>query len=193
MIGTSAPEYAFIRGCIFFLHSIAPFSLLYCAAVLMCLPRTFRLPTPIELWFAAEALFYGFFFLPHRRYLQHAATHPPQRSKEERRKLVNRVHGDVADPERYVRGWFKGARIEEIGREDVKTYLAWAFFDRDWVEGEDEEEIEEYAQEIESMLGKNFRPGKSIAKSLRLTLAPVGMLHRSLLWYLVIPSLTDTS
>ena len=159
----------------------------------MCLPRTLRLPTPIELWLLAEALFYGFFFLPHRRYLQYAATHSPLRSKEERRKLVNRVYADVADPERYIRGWFKGARIEEIGREDVKTYLAWAFFDRDWIEAEDEEEVEEYALEIESMLGKSFRPGQCIAKSLRLTLDPVDMLHRSLLWYLVIPSLLDTS
>lgn len=117
------------------------------------------------------------------------------RSKEERRTLVDRVNADVADPERYIRGWFKGARIEEIGREDVKTYLAWAFFDRDWggEEDEDEDEIEEYAREIESMLGKDFPPGKRMAKPLRLTLDPVNMLHRSLLWYLVLPPWTDMS
>ena len=98
----------------------------------------------------------------------------------------------MADPECYIRGWFKGARIEEIGREDVKTYLAWAFFNRDCVEGEDEEEIEEYTLEIESMLGKIFRPGKCIAKPLRLTLDPVDMLYRSLLWYLVTSARMDT-
>ena len=195
MIGTSAPEYAFIGVCIVFLHSIAPLSLFYYAAVFTCLPPTFRLPTLIELWFAAEALFWTCFFLPHRRHIQRAATHPPIRSKEERRKLVDRVHADVADPERYIRGWFKGARIEEIGREDVKTYLAWAILDRDRVQGEDvdEEEIEEYTREIESMLGKDFRPGKRTAKPLRLTLDPVDVLHRSLLWYLVLPPWTDMS
>jgi len=185
MIGTSALEYAFIRVCIFFLHFIAPFSLLYCAAALLCLPQKSRLPTPIELWLAAEALFWTCFFLPHRRYLQHAATHPPRRSKEERRKLVNRVNADVVDPERYIRGWFRGASIEDIGRDDVKRYIAWAFLDRDWVQGEDEEEIEKYTLEIESMLGKGFRPGKRLAKALRLTLDPVDMLYRSLFWYLV--------
>ena len=185
MIGTSASEYAFIRVCIFFLHSIAPFSLLYCAAALACLPRRFRLPDPIELWLVAELYFYGFFFFLHRQHLQHTASYSPLRSKEERRKLVNRVYAEVTDAERYIRGWFRGASIEEIGREDVQLYLAWAFFDRDLVKGEDEEEIEEYTVEIENMLGQTFRPGKGTAKPLRLTLDPVDMLHRSLLWYLV--------
>jgi hypothetical protein len=146
------------------------------------------MPSPIELWLAAEALFFAFFFLPHWRYLQHAATYPPLRSREERRRLVNRVHASVTKPERYIRGWFKGARIDTIGREDLKTYLAWAIFDCDWVKDEDEEEIEEYASEFESMLGKRLPPGKGIAKPLRLTLDPVDMLYRSLLWYLVTPS-----
>jgi hypothetical protein len=193
MIGTSAPEYAFIRVCILFLRSIAPLSLLYFAAVLICLPPTSRLLTAGEVWLAAEALAWTCFFLPHQRYLQRAATHPPTLSKDERRKLVNRVNANVADPECYIRGWFKGARIEEIGRDDVKTFLAWAFLNRDWVQGEDEEEIEEYAREMESMLGKDFRPGKRKAKSLRLTLDPVDMLQRSLLWYLVRSSWTGTS
>ena len=128
MIGTSTLEYAYIRTFIFFLHSIAPFSLLYCAAALTCLPRVYRLPKAAELCLAAEALFYAFFFLPHSRYLQHAASHPPLRSKEERRKLFNRVHSEVTDAERYICRWFKGATIEEIGRDDVKSYLTWAFF-----------------------------------------------------------------
>ncbi len=67
----------------------------------------------------------------------------------------------------------------------MKAYLAWAFFDREWVQGEDEEEIEEYVREMESMLRRNLQPGKGTAKSLRLTLDPVEILHRSLLWYSV--------
>ena len=197
MIGTSAGAYIFIRGCIFGLHSITPLSLLYCTAACTCLPTTFRLPILLELWFAAEVVFWVCFFLPYRHYLQNAATHPPLRSKAERRKLVDRVNANVADPERYIRGWFKGARIEEIGREDVKTYLTWAFLDRDRVQEEnddiDGEEIEQYTREIESMLGKDFRPGKLVGQPLRLTLDPVDMLYRSLLWYLVLPPWPDTS
>jgi hypothetical protein len=192
MIGTSPAAYAFIGVCIVFLHSIVPLSLLYCATALTFLPPTFRLPTAIELWFACETLFWTCFFLPYRRYLQRAATHPPLRCRKERRKLVDRVHAEVSDPEAFVRGWFKGARMEEIGREDVKAYFAWAFFDCDWVQGEDEEEIEEYVREMESMLRRNFPPGQGIAKSLRLTLGPVEILHRSLLWYLVTSARMDT-
>jgi hypothetical protein len=35
------------------------------------------------------------------------------------------------------------------------------------------------------MLRRNFRPGKGKVKPLRLTIDPVDMLHRSLLWYFV--------
>ena len=52
-------------------------------------------------------------------------------------------------------------------------------------EGEDEDEVEEYTLEIESMLRKDFRPGKGTVKPLKLTIDPVDMLHRSLLWYFV--------
>jgi len=139
----------------------------------------------IELWLFAEALFWTCFYFPYRWYLQHAAIHPPSRSKEERRKLVDYVKAEVTDPEQYIRGWFKGAEVQDIRRQAVKDWLTWAFFDRDWEEGKDEDEIEEYTLEIESMLRKNLRPGNGRAKSLRLTIDPVKMLHRSLLWYFV--------
>ncbi|KAI7722968.1 hypothetical protein KC353_g20 [Hortaea werneckii] len=91
----------------------------------------------------------------------------------------------MLEPERYVRGWFKGADTEDIGIQDVKKWLAWAFFDRDWADGQDEDEIEDYALQIQGMLRKDFGPGSGNAKPLRLTIDPVNMLHRSLLWYLV--------
>lgn len=185
MIGTSATEYAFIRICVFFLHSVAPLSLLYCAiAVVVSLP-TSRLPTIAELWPIAEALFWVCFFLPYQWHLQHAASHPPRRTREERHRLFNLVKAEMLEPERYVRGWFKGADIEDIGIQDVKKWLAWAFFDRDWADGQDEDEIEDYALQIQGMLRKDFGPGSGNAKPLRLTIDPVNMLHRSLLWYLV--------
>lgn len=195
MIGTSTAEFAFIRACIHLLHSIAPASLLYCAAALTVLPHDYRLPTVLELWLAAEALFFTCFFIPWRWTLQHDAVHPP-RTPSERRKAFDRVKSNIGDPERYLCGWFKGAKFEDIGREDVKTFLAWAFFDRDCggeeQDEQDNEEIEEYVLEVEAMLGKKLRPGKGPAKSLRLTLDPVDMLHRSLLWYTVSPETAST-
>jgi len=185
MLGTSAAEYAFIRVCISILHCVAPLSVLYCVIITIDSATMFRMRPAIELWLIAEALFWTCFFFPYRWYLQHAATHPPPRSKEERRKLVDCVKAEVTDPEQYIRGWFKGADVKDIRRKDVKEWLTWAFFDRDWEDGKDEDEIEEYTLEIESMLRKRFRPGKGTVKSLRLTIDPVDMLHRSLLWYFV--------
>ena len=185
MLGTSAAEYAFIRIFIFILHYIAPLSFLYCIIITMDPAATYRIRPAVELWIFAEALFWTCFFFPYRWYLQHAATHPAPRSKEERRKLFDYVKTEVTDPDQFIQGWFKGAEIKDIRRDDVKEWLTWAFFDRDYEGREDEDEIEEYTLEIESMLRKDFRPGKGTVKPLKLTIDPVDMLHRSLLWYFV--------
>lgn len=185
MLGTSTAEYAFIRIFIFVLHYIAPLSFLYCVIITMDPAATFRMMPAIELWLIAEALFWTCFFFPYRWYLQHAAIHPAPRSKEERRKLFDYVKTEVTDPDQFIQGWFKGAKIKDIRRDDVKEWLTWAFFDSDCEESKYEDEIEEYTLEIESMLRKDLRPGKGTVKPLKLTIDPVDMLHRSLLWYSV--------
>lgn len=91
----------------------------------------------------------------------------------------------MTDAERYIRGWFKGADFEVIGREDFKDWLAWAFFDSERGKVEDADEIESYTLQIERILRKDFSPGRGTVTPLRLTIDPVDMLHRSLLWYLV--------
>jgi hypothetical protein len=53
-------------------------------------------------------------------------------------------------------------------------------------EPEHDEELEEYASEMEKVLGRKFEPGRGNSKCLRLTLDKVEMSHRSLTWYLVI-------
>ncbi|KAM0714777.1 hypothetical protein Q7P37_009241 [Cladosporium fusiforme] len=186
MIGTSVTDYVFIRTSIFVLNWIAPFSVIYCILTTIHGSSTLRVQPAIELWLTAEALFCICFFLPYRRYLQQLTDHPPLRPKEERRKLVDRIKAEVSDPEHYIRGWFKGADIEDIGRQDLKKWITWAFFDCDLEEGKYDEEIEEYALEFESMIRKDFQPGNGTAKPLRLTIDPVDMLHRSLLWYLYV-------
>jgi hypothetical protein len=47
------------------------------------------------------------------------------------------------------------------------------------------DELEEYASEMEKVLGRRFECGCGSAKCLRLTLYKVEMLHRSLTWYLI--------
>jgi hypothetical protein len=192
MIGTSVAEYIFIRGCILFLHNIAPTSLLYCALLFYPLPTTFsvcRLPLLVEAWLVAEATFFTVFFLPYKYHLQKPAIHPELPSREERAKLFERCNATVNDPEKYLSQWFLGAHEKHIKRENVKEFIRWAFLNTGHTKGEDEDEVEGYVKAIEKLLGRDILPGKGGAKSLRLTVDKVDCLHRSLLWYFVCYSL----
>lgn len=75
--------------------------------------------------------------------------------------------------------------MEEIRRENVKDFFLWAFFNRGGPPGEDDEELEEYIDITERLLGQEIQPGRGNALCLRLTLDKVDMMHRSLIWYCV--------
>lgn len=57
----------------------------------------------------------------------------------------------------------------------------------------EDEELEEYVERFETLLGRKLDPGRGNAVPLRLTIDEVKMLHRSLLWYLVSPQLLGKS
>lgn len=185
MIGTSAWDYIFIRSCIFFLHSIAPLSILYCAIVLFIRPATYRIPVFLEFWLVAEAVFYFLVYLPRTFSLQHAATHPPPPSRGKRGEIFELCHESVSDPERYLSMWFKGAAISEIRRDNVKEFFCWAFLNKAEYGPQDNEELEGYVGKLEGILGREISPGRGTVAPLRLTLDKVDMLHRSLTWYTV--------
>lgn len=187
MIGTSLWNLIFIRFCIISLHYITPLSLLYCSLLVFIHPLVGRIPPPFEIWIVAEALFFISIYLPRYYILQNAAIHPPTRSRENRRALFQLCNKSVEDPERYLSMWFKGAVRSEIRRENVKEFFSWAFLNKPSFGVLDEEELEEYTDQMEFLLGRKFQPGKGNASSLRLTTDKVKMLHRSLLWYMVSP------
>jgi len=64
-------------------------------------------------------------------------------SKEERTALLQKVLSEIYDPQKFLSGWFRGGKIEEIGREDLKEFLSWVFW-----EGRAREEDEEQLQEL---------------------------------------------
>lgn len=185
MIGTTVWDYCFIRSCIFFLHFIAPVSTLYCILVMMIRPSVYRIPLVLETWAVAESFFFVLIYLPRNYILQRAAVHPPTRSREKRRELFQLCHESVADPEHYLSKWFSGAPGSEIRRENVKEFFCWAFLDKLTYGLLENEELEEYTDKMELLLGRKLQPGRGNAISLRLTMDKVNMLHRSLLWYLV--------
>lgn len=187
MIGTSLWNLIFIRFCIISLHYVAPFSLLYCLLSILMRPLIYHIPQPFEAWIIAEALFFILIYLPRYYILQNAAIHPPTKSRENRRELFQLCNQSVEDPEHYLSMWFKGAVSSEIRRENVKEFFSWAFLNKPNFGVLDEEELEEYTDQMEILLGRKFQPGKGDASSLRPTADKVKMLHRSLLWYLVSP------
>ncbi|KAH6677599.1 hypothetical protein B0J14DRAFT_584696 [Halenospora varia] len=52
MIGTTIWDYIFIRSCVFFLHSIAPLSILYCLVASLVHPLPFHISWELEAWVA---------------------------------------------------------------------------------------------------------------------------------------------
>lgn len=189
MIGTSRAEYIFIRFCIIGLHYLAPLCLLYCTLVIALYgfktAITSPVPLVIESIAVAESLFFLFVYLPYRYRLQREAVHPPAPTRDERRELFAHCNANISDPEGYLQKWFLGADLKDIKRENVKEFLLWAFFNRGGPPGDDDEELDEYVDATEKLLGKPIEEGRGTAECLRLTLDRVDMLHRSLVWYCV--------
>ncbi|KAG4442097.1 hypothetical protein IFR05_002434 [Cadophora sp. M221] len=187
MIGTSRAEYLFIRFCIIGLHYLAPICLLYCAVVIALYGLKTAITSPVPLIIksvaVAESIFFLFVYLPYRFYLQREAIHPPAPTRDERRELFAQCNDNLADAEGYLQKWFLGADLKDIKRENVKEFLLWAFFNRGGPPGDDNEELEEYVDGLQDLIGKPIEEGRGKAECLRLTLDRVDMLHRSLVWY----------
>ena len=199
MIGTSIPAYIFIRLCILALRLITPLSIFYVSFSLAEHPTSaggrFLLT-----WSIIEAAFWLLVYIPRKRALQHAAQHPPLLAKEERKALFWKLWDKIPHPEYYVSRWFLGARAGEVRRENVKEFFEWALLNRG-TESEDElvrrakedpetkieeeAELKEYVDGMETMLGRPLLPGRGPAKSLRLTIDEVNMRHRPVVWYIV--------
>ena len=186
MLNDNWPHYLLIRLVILVFQWIAPACVGYTAWNVTQSWPEWPINTIFQAWTAAETAFFVIFVAFYRSYLQRPALHPPPRSKEERQALFAKVRAEVHDPEKYFRGWFLGAKVEDIGRDDVKDFLNWSFWDgrADIAHNSaDEEEVCEYISKVEKMMRVPFRIGKCNATSLQLTLDPVEMECRTLLWY----------
>jgi len=186
MLNDSWASLVFIRVCIFGLQAVGPCSLAWTTWLICDLLASRKtisgLPLPgLQAWIAAEALFY-LFFLWYRRHLQREAVHPPLRSREQRKQLVEQVCTEIHDVDKFLSGWFRGANPKDIGRDGLKSFLDWTFWEGRATE-DDAEEMEEYVRVVEKLAGHRFSEGTGRAKALRLTLDPIEMDVRCLTWY----------
>ncbi|KAI1802999.1 hypothetical protein F4811DRAFT_362188 [Daldinia bambusicola] len=194
MIGTSIPEYIFIRICIFIVQYTTPLCItclaLLAAAYSWSLTTVLSHPLGIVLLFycIVDVLYAILIYIPHNRRSREEARHPPQLSREERSALFQRCLTNVPDVRRYIQMWFLGADESEIRRDNVRDFILWAFFDKrpGHESDEEEEEIEEYIETIEALLGRKLEPGRGKAEGLRLTLDEVETRYRTFAWYLIV-------
>lgn len=188
MLNDTWPLYIFIRTVIFALQWLGPACLASTAWTLSTTYPDLPTLTTFRLWCLAESVFF-LFFLYYRTHLQRPASHPPPRTKKERKALFTQVRREVHDPDRFLSGWFRGEKVEDIGRDDLKDFINWAFWDgrADMAPGGfDEKELEYYMGKVETMMRKPFKQGRGSAKPLCLTMDPVVMECRTLFWYFLV-------
>ena len=112
---------------------------------------------------------------------------------EDRKALFHKCQENIYVLEDYLRGWFLGAALEDIRRENLREFLLWGFFDtrydpenRNALSILEWEEVEGYINEIEQNLGRPIKEGRGKAICLRLTFDEVYAAYRSLTWYIII-------
>lgn len=99
----------------------------------------------------------------------------------------------IDNPAKFVSGWFKGAKIEEVYRENMAEWLLWAFFNqhpRDEYINDTENpmhvEVQHYVDKFEQETGMSAPPGYNPNIScIRLNSDPVRTIHRPAMVYLV--------
>lgn len=185
MLKDTWPQYIFIRTVILFLQWLGPVCLAWTTWNTYTTYPEWPIRSATSGYLAAESAFY-LFFLYYRLHLQRSATHPRARTEDERRNFFAKVRSEIHDPVKFLQGWFRGADITDIGREELRRFLDWAFWDgkaKLGEAGQDEAELMEYYHKVEKMMPQPFAEGTGKAKSLRLTLDPIEMECRTLGWY----------
>lgn len=184
MIGTSTADYLFIRICIFGIRAVTPLCMLYTAFCIVWPPNTITTQIPL-LYTILETAFYFLVYLPRKARLQEPAEHPPIPSRELQSLLFQRCKETISDPGEFLRKWFLGADLKDIKWENVKDFYRWGFLNAADEHAAHDEELDVYVQGIEDVIGRKLEPGRGSAKCIRLTIDPVKMIHRPIVWYFV--------
>ncbi|KAK0709850.1 alpha beta hydrolase fold family [Lasiosphaeria miniovina] len=182
MIPNTLAHYVFIRLSIWSLRTVAPLSLLYCAARLFWCSF---LPQPLELIALLEAVFYLCASLPRQYALDRSSPRSIQRTRQERRRLFDRCFGSVPEPEKFLATWFKGGSLDGVRVENVKDFLAWGFLYKTRATAEDDDELSEYLRETEKILGRTFPPGRGPHRPTQVSADALQLQHKPFLFYAI--------
>ncbi|CAE6426492.1 unnamed protein product [Rhizoctonia solani] len=187
-VGISELERLVILAGIWALRAITPISFLH---LVLSTSHSYSLRGYylITSYTLIEVLFYLFFFLPRKAFLQKPAVHPPPLSPEDREQLFSRCLAHLKDAQSFNQ-WFLDSP-SQVPRQNVLEWLKWGFFAGEPCVNDrcskHDEELEEYLGQLEHALGEKFPPGYDPKlKSIRITLDDVVVYHRPVVWYLVV-------
>ena len=190
MLKDSTFNRGFIRFSILALRSVAPLAIFYCLARLFYTAKGVLLSWPLRVWAVLEALFYFLIYLP-RKWWLNLPPEPIVIQRAEREMIFERTWEVTPNPRKYLSLWFHNAPVEALRRDDVTDWLhwrGWNSFDHD---SKDEEELHHYLRRTEEVLGLTFKPGSGPHKSMRVTIEPVRMQHRPLIYYILLIGSAD--
>lgn len=153
----------------------------------------------LDFWAVIEVLFF-----PYYLYLFHYLHHLNDNlnhiglTSNERQKLIHncfealKVSVKQEESHLYVRkvleGWFLDVPITKIHRENMKSWVSWAFFGKDvkTLSNDEEVEMEDHISYIEDCIDLKFSNGfASDIMSVRLTLDPIFATQRPFFFYAV--------
>lgn len=208
MIGESTTALVLIRAAIVSLRAIAPLSFVYWTLVVLSpvLSSVVSLPFPILFsWSTLNVLVWTirlitgneiwFYFWSQAKVRQYQIRSEQDTgfTPEERARLFRQVMGGIDDPRKFVSGWFKGADVDQVYRENIAEWLLWAFFNKhsreeylNDAENPTTIEVHKYVDQFAQETGISARPGYNPAITcIRLNSDPVNTIHRPALVYLV--------
>lgn len=136
-----------------------------------------------------------FFYIYYRRALRIAQVrqHPPRTSRERRDEIFKGIEDSAAEGEShydFLKNWFSVSTLAHVSRHDLRQWLAWALFDRQYeeiVNVKDRQELEERISTGERAFAITI-PDKAcedLPAAMRLSVDPVVADHRPLIYYTV--------
>ncbi|KAJ3158226.1 hypothetical protein HDU86_002935, partial [Geranomyces michiganensis] len=158
--------------------------------------------TLLTAWMLIETLWYPYHLLTAnrlraRRDPAHVATTPQERRVLYKRCLAALAQG--SDVRKAIEGWFFGAPIHSIGRENLVQWFAWAMWDTEphALSQSELAEIDLFIKDTERAVSDDddttvlFRPGyfNPDVTCMRLTIDDMQMLHRPFVYYVVISAM----
>ena len=122
--------------------------------------------------------------------LSPCALPPNPLQREARRQVISRSYALSRDMKRFLSGWFKFCRFEDIYVENALEWLAWSLFGDfiDRVPPSEQDELAGYIKDFENYVGQPLQPGYNTALRngcIRINLDPVSARHRPLVSYAV--------